>query len=193
MKKVCLVDLDDTLGDLKNPMMEALGKHTGVDIHWSTWEAFDVPKIHDSGYSFINQLKMLGYYVVIITARGWHPDAFNLTDNWVREHNLNIDELLVIDNNQSKTDVIKKFNNIAFSVDDRIRNCRDYIQSGLADNVILYSAPWNHYMTRWNRFWKGYDYHYRVNDLHEIFELLDIFSSSCYYDYHIVEACRNQK
>jgi hypothetical protein len=53
-------------------------------------------------------------------------------------------------------------------VDDRIKHCREYTQSGKINNVIVYDAPWNTHMTRWNKYWKGYDYNIRIKDLNEI-------------------------
>lgn len=193
---VCIVDLDDTLGDLKNPMMEALKSATGKDIHWSKWDSFDVPSlygitqqdflnicinenilekviIHDSSYKFLNDLHKLNYYTVLITARGWHPQGKEITKKWVADHNLDIDELIVVEIDQSKTDVITKFDNIIFSIDDRIKHCREYIQSGLVKHVLVYDAPWNSHMTKWNPFWKGDDYHERIYDLHEIIDHVD--------------------
>jgi hypothetical protein len=191
MNSICLIDLDDTLVDLKEPLMEALNKNTKKDIHWSKWYTFDVPKlydithdefikicitenviekavIHNKSYEFLDKLNKLGLYTVLITARGWHPDAINLTEHWVSEHNLNIDELIIVGVNESKIHSIKKFNNIIFSVDDRIKHCREYTQSGKINNVIVYDAPWNTHMTRWNKYWKGYDYNIRIKDLNEI-------------------------
>jgi len=190
---VCLVDLDDTLGDLKQPMMEALNAFTGKNIHWSQWNTFDVPQlyglsneeflkmcidsdilnkviIHDSSYKFLNDLRKLGYYTVLITARGWHPEGKSITESWVSEHNLDIDELIVVGVDQSKTDVITKFDNIVFSIDDRIKHCREYMQSGMIRHVLVYNAPWNEHMTKLNPFWGGNDYHERIIDLHEIID-----------------------
>ena len=46
MRPIALVDLDDTLGDLKNPMMDALNRVTGKNIHWSSWTTFNVPELY---------------------------------------------------------------------------------------------------------------------------------------------------
>lgn len=195
-KPVCLVDLDDTLGDLKTPMMDALNRHTKQDIHWSKWNTFDVPElygisydefmdllideqviekvvVHDSSYKFLNDLHKLGYYTVLITARGWHPQGHKVTSKWVEDHNLDIDELIVVDAHQSKTDVIGKFDNIVFSIDDRIKHCREYMQTGLINHVLVYDAPWNTHMGQWNQWWEGNDYHERIYNLNEIIEHVD--------------------
>jgi 5'(3')-deoxyribonucleotidase len=191
MKNVCLIDLDDTLGDLKLPMMQALNRATGKDMHWSDWDTYDVPDlydvtherfldilinehviestvIHDSSYEFLNSLNDMDFHTVLITARGWHPKGTEITEKWITSHNLDVDELIVVDADQSKTDVINKFGTIEFSVDDRIKHCREYTQCGKVNSVILYDAPWNSHMTRWNEYWGGHDYDYRVDDLNTI-------------------------
>lgn len=195
-QNVCVVDLDDTLGDLKEPMMQALNRVTGKNIHWSEWNRFDVSNIygltdtemlsvlegeyvleqviiHDSSYKFLNDLHGLGYYTVLVTARGWHPKGKEITEQWVSDHSLDIDELIVVGVDQSKTDVIDKFDNIVFSIDDRIKHCREYTQCGKIQHVLLYDTPWNAHMSRWNPYWFGYDYDERIYDLHEIIEHID--------------------
>jgi 5'(3')-deoxyribonucleotidase len=196
MNNVCIIDLDDTLGDLKNPMMQALNRSTGKTLHWRDWDTYDVPDIydishtkfleilidehviestiiHDSSYEFLDKLNTMDYHVALITARGWHPNGVDITEKWITSHNLNIGELIVVDANQSKTDVINKFGIIDFSVDDRIKHCREYTQYGKVNNVILYDAPWNTHMTRWNPYWGGHDYNFRVDDLNKIMLYLD--------------------
>lgn len=193
MQNVCLIDIDDTLGDLKNPMMYALNKHTGKNFHWSDWKEFDIPKIyditceqffeycqrenvlsnikpHDEAHAFLKNLRKLNTYIVLITARGWHPNGEAITCDWINEHELDIDELIIIPEHGNKADVIKKFNNIMFSVDDRIRNCRDYMNSELVDKVFIYTAPWNSHMNNWNHVGGGFDYHYRIRNLNDIFK-----------------------
>lgn len=193
MKNICLVDLDDTLADFKTPMMNALNRVTGQNIHWSAYDTFNVAElygmempefmqmlideqvienteIHPSSRQFLKDLHDLDYHTVLITARGWHPYGRALTQQWVAEHEIDwhIDELIVVDADQSKTDVIKKFGNIKFSIDDRIKHCREYTQTGNIEHVLVYDQPWNTNLTRWNHDWGGHDYDERITDLHEI-------------------------
>lgn len=191
MYNVALVDLDDTLADFRTPMIEIVNRVTGRD---TVWDGYDIPEdaglthdefidilireniigqigIHDSSRKFLNDLHKLDYYTVLITARGWHPYGRALTQQWVAEHELDIDELIVVDAHQSKTDVIGKFgNDIKFSVDDRMKHCREYSQTGCINHVLLYDAVWNRGMTRWNTDWNGNDYDERIFDLNEIVE-----------------------
>lgn len=187
----CLIDLDDTLGDFKDPLMKALNKATGKRIHWSKWTNFDVPelyeishddfldicikekvientKVNETSASFLSDLKYFGYHNILITARGWHPNGRELTEQWLSDNELIIDEVIVVDVHQSKVDSIAHIDGIEFSVDDRIKHCREYMQSNKVKYVVLYDAPWNSYMNRWNHFWGGYDYHMRVDDLTRI-------------------------
>ena len=132
-------------------------------------------EINTSSRQFLKDLHDLDYHTVLITARGWHPYGRALTQQWVCEHSLDwdIDELIVVDADQSKTDVIKKFGKIKFSIDDRIKHCREYTQTGNIEHVLVYDQPWNTDLTRWNHEWGGNDYDERIHDLHEIIEHLD--------------------
>ena len=193
MRNVCLIDLDDVLGDFANPMIRALNAATGKNISRSDCTSFDVKpvfdisdkefldilinggiientEIHESSYKFLSDLHVLNYYTVLITARGWHPNANALTEQWVADHALDIDELIVVDMHQSKADVVKKFSSITFSIDDRIKHCREYTQAGIIEHVLLYDAPWNTNLTSWNTDWDGHDYDERILDLHEIID-----------------------
>jgi hypothetical protein len=177
-------------------MMHALNQKTGKNLHWSSYSTYDIPtlygldkdeflqlliddkvieqaEIHDSSYQFLSDLHALNYYVVLITARGWHPQGAAITEQWVLDHKLNVDELIVVGADQSKTEVTEKFGDIVFSIDDRIKHCREYTQTGRVKHVLVYDAPWNAHMTRWNSDWEGYDYDERIYDLHEIIKHVD--------------------
>lgn len=191
---VALVDLDDTLADFRTPMIATVNRVTGRD---TVWEGYDIPPesglthdefidilieediigqigIHDSSRKFLNDLHRLDYYTVLITARGWHPEGRARTQQWVAEHELDIDELIVVDAHESKTDVITKFgDDITFSIDDRMKHCREYSQTNNIDHVLLYDAIWNNNMTPWNTDWEGYDYDERIFDLSEIIAHVD--------------------
>lgn len=196
-KPVCLIDLDDTLADLKEPMMKAMNAHTGKSIHWSTWADFDVSgiyevpseeflqvciddfvleraEIHDSTYNFMNILKRNGAYVVLITARGWHPRGGEITEEWILGHSLDVDEVIVVGEHESKAGVMAKhFDRVSFTVDDRMKHCREYKQSGIVDTTVVYTTPWNEYKTSYNPFIGTYDFDLRVRDLNEILFHLD--------------------
>lgn len=191
MYNVALVDLDDTLADFRTPMIATVNRVTGRD---TVWEGYDIPAhaglthtefidiliqediisqigIHDSSHKFLNDLHRLNYYTVLITARGWHPEGRELTQQWVDKHGLDIDELIVVDAHESKTDVIAKFgDDIKFSIDDRMKHCREYSQTNSINHVLLYNAIWNENMGRWNTDWNGYDYDERIFDLSEIID-----------------------
>lgn len=191
MRNVCLIDLDDVLGDFANPMIRALNDATGKNLSRNDCKSFDVTpaygishdefldilingkiiektEIHESSHKFLKDLHTLNYHTVLITARGWHPNGNALTEQWVADHKLDIDELIVVDMHQSKADTVRKFKNITFSIDDRIKHCREYTQSGIIDHVLLYDAPWNRNLIPWNSDWGGCDYSERIFNLHEI-------------------------
>jgi hypothetical protein len=195
MKNICLVDLDDTLIDLKEPMKWAMDSETGKDIPWQNWDHFDVPSIyglsqdeflelcirhkvlenaiiHSQSHRFLQDLNNLGYYTVLITARGWHPQGKEITEQYIIDHNLEVDELILVGVDESKAELARKFGNIKFTIDDRMKHCREYMKSGIVENVLLYDAPWNSYMSRLNPFVGGYDYHERIKNLHEIIRYL---------------------
>jgi uncharacterized HAD superfamily protein len=128
--------------------------------------------VNPESQKLLEGLHKLNYYNVLITARKWHPDGERITYKWVEDNDLEVDEIIFVGVNDSKTDAIRSLKNIKFSIDDRIKHCREYTQSDMVEHVLVKDAPWNTHMTRWNEFWGGYDYDARINSLDEVLTTL---------------------
>ena len=184
--KTIVLDCDDVLANARIPFAEVISNKTNRFVHfseWNRWEAcvenhnitFDdiIPQIlltkvleklePEVGAAIVtNMFKLLGYRIVVVSARGFHPNAYNVTHNWLNKHNITFDELIITPQNGNKAEVISKLGEVELFVDDNIRNVLSV--SGL-DNVnqsVVMNMPWN----------KLDLYDYRVDKLSDVIKLL---------------------
>lgn len=190
-KGVIVFDLDDTLINLKEELYRVLDENYGHDKyvpHWSEWDVYNaevsvgcthedlvrmagddktwrVTKPHLFAPYILRELRLMGYYVVILTARGnFVPDAFNETEKYLKEYDLEYDELIVSDVKANKMDWLTHHDQILLTIDDSVKNCHDFMESGKVEHVVLHAMPNN----------KGCTEFPRVHNLYQIFPILDI-------------------
>lgn len=178
--KIAICDLDDCLSDSRTPIMESLNASTGKNIHWNEWHTYDLattygikPKemfksLLESNFiettiadpdavELIRKLKAAGYYIIIITARGWHENAFTITEKWLRDNNIPFDELHVTTFNEPKSIKVLHFKNIDIAIDDAYHNILDYESTGKVKHSILMHQPWNKNIKHDKRIYKMTD------------------------------------
>lgn len=88
----------------------------------------------------------LGYNNILITARGWHPDAWNITQSKLREFDLNhlIQRVFIVTPTDCKAQILQQsvgVEKIALFVEDSFPNAIKAHQSGIP--VALVETPWN--------------------------------------------------
>lgn len=168
------IDIDDVLADLSPGLYASLKKRypeiTPVS-DWSTYSFIDRFGIsHDdflqhiiddnllSGISPIagaadamKDLKRAGAKLVMITSRGYHPDAFSVTEQWLRKHDVPCDDLIIVPAGQTKDQASKHLYPKGFHLmmDDHAKNLIDMKRAGLIDNQALINMPWNQSFTQY--------------------------------------------
>lgn len=83
----------------------------------------------------INQLHRDGHYIFIVTARDfeYHKDPYKQSKDWLNEHHIYFDELIVNARNKGKICADYK---IDLLIDDNVGNCMEANQYGI--NTILF-------------------------------------------------------
>ncbi len=198
MKKLFIFDIDDVIYDLKTMMYEALKAHTGKDIHPNTWKTLNMNEVFDldykevvdvflkhnvltSGqlnfgiYPLLDYLKKNNIETKAVTARGWHPDADNVTQAFFEQHDIKMGGVKVIKYTEKKSDYIAQLTdyNIVGYVDDSDRHIMETKLAchGNVKNYFIQDQPWNRHvaidtgMTR-------------INDISEIKQHLEIYLGS---------------
>ena len=101
---------------------------------------------------YINKLKKDGNEIYIISGRdnGEYSDPYNMTINWLKEHNIPYDKLILTNayKHQEKADICKEFG-IDILIDDSINVCTKCSENNI--ECILFETPYNLKENRFNR------------------------------------------
>ena len=159
-----ILDLDDVLANLRETLYQILHRTTRIDKHWRDWAHYDLREHFQVDNAFLDSifkreqalescqpepgaaemtqaLSELGFELVIITARGWHPSASELTRDWLQRHGIQHDRLHVTQLGGNKLEVLSDTDTIALAVDDHPNNLRRYRHAGIP--ALMPSMPWN--------------------------------------------------
>lgn len=164
-----VIDLDDTLLDMRTTLMGVLNEHTGLDLHWKNWQSLTAEEVygvsqkdffkvttekkviermqpHPEAQRFLFNLKFRGLKVVLLTARSWHPNGAAVTKKFLRDQQLPYDELIVCDVESHKYEYItEQMGPVLFTVDDSVRHSNGFnaMEERRPHYVFGYSHPWN--------------------------------------------------
>jgi uncharacterized HAD superfamily protein len=165
--KSIVLDIDDTVGNLKERLQEIYRRATGnQEIKYTDWSDYNAKdrygitsdqlsqlfiednslalmKPHDGLIEVTAILKARGYNVEFVTARGWCPDAYDITKKWLDDHYVSYDRINIVPLFECKERVTRHIENIALFVDDRYDHCTAMMNSGRVKHTLLYSQPWN--------------------------------------------------
>ncbi len=168
MKQI-IIDIDDTILDLAPSLVRVFNNLTGKNLtvkDWTSYSVYELYGISREDYlaactkenilhtaepvtlakEIIDRIKNKGYHIKFLTARGWHKDAHNITENWLINNGIYFDELHVVPFNKSKADyTIENWPNTMFDaiIDDNAHHIQDFIDKKLALQVFLINQPWN--------------------------------------------------
>jgi len=158
-----VIDCDDVVANIRETVAQAMMAETGQDRPWQQWDTYDLSKIYgltNWSSSFlehrvleratpepgarlaIRTAREMGYRVMMLTARGWHPDGEALTRDWLEAHQLEVDELQIVPVDASKVQALKGVA-VEYFLDDNPRHIREAEYADHIFNPILVSRPWN--------------------------------------------------
>lgn len=163
-KKWAVFDMDDVLTDFAQSSYETMVRLGYPDIPVSEWKNYEINNIYGlkSHQEFIDMMinedilsnskikegvietlqsfKDAGFHTGILTARGWHPYAKKLTDNFVEEHHLPIDKVVIAGHHtQGKLFYASEFfqeGEIVCYVDDSPKHIKDFKNAGLYSHLM---------------------------------------------------------
>lgn len=165
---IVVFDCDDVLANMREPLSHVVSTVTNRFAHWSEWEEWGacvddyditfydiIPHIlkHNileqlvpdpDAVEVTSKLQELGFEIVIVTARGFHPNAQAMTTDWLHRHDIKHDRVLITDPHTPKSNVIELLGPVEIYIDDNSDHIRDVIQ--LCNNVnttVIRSMPWN--------------------------------------------------
>ncbi|MBD8089297.1 hypothetical protein IFT48_04820 [Pseudomonas fluorescens] len=166
--KYCAIDMDDVLGSFSAVLCPALNQAFKRKLSVDNWLNFNMTGLY--GITFeqffdviisqdllskmvpypdtrraLSRLRDAGYIIVLITSRGYHPDALALTQAWLKAHDLAYDHLIIKPEGLSKAQAAKPYypQGFEFVVDDFDENLDHMREAGMAKELILIDQPWN--------------------------------------------------
>lgn len=156
MKKIIGIDIDGVLNNYPNTWVSYLNTTLGTDFR-TLYEAKDTlpyskykklkSGYRDNGFSeklepkegaveFLQSLKSMGYYIIIITSRpiDEHNSLLQQTTEWLKSKNLYYDFLYF--SHSKHLDIIRKFKRIEFLVEDNLKFANDVSDHGYPTYLI---------------------------------------------------------
>ena len=159
-----VLDLDDVLANLRESLYQVMFRATGIDNHWRNWRHYDLTRHFATDYDAVHDilreqcalercqpepdavattqaLHALGYSVTIVTARGWHAQAHELTQTWLDQHRFHYDDLAVVPLGGNKMLALQDQSGVVLAVDDHPSNIKRYEAAGIP--TLMVDRPWN--------------------------------------------------
>lgn len=106
----------------------------------------------------VTRLKEAGYNIAIITARGYHPEAYAVTQEWLRQHGIPVDRLEIVGAGKSKSAVIESIPNLTAYIDDHLAHLEGLRSlAALPDrefDLFVMDRPWNVKDNGFNRLYR---------------------------------------
>lgn len=165
-----IIDLDDVIADAAPEFKITFDRFTGTNIPVSSWTTYnfidqyptlDIDTIVmlmvgdkilerckpiNKAIESVQALKQYGYNIHIVTSRGLHPNAFNVSKQWLDMYNVPYDTLSVTNYGSLKSTSYNKISTcFAYMFDDNIANIADAGRNNVITPILI-SQPWSkHY------------------------------------------------
>lgn len=169
-----LFDLDDVMANLRTGLQTALFGKTALDVPVESWTKWDITEIYqishkelldviidqsllemaaieDGVHEILEMAGDLGLKTGIVTARGWHPNGHTVTQEWLSKKNIRVDDLVLVNHAQKKSDVLARYEHVHLFVDDHVKNLDDMAATGRVEHILLFDRPWNRHDSRYDR------------------------------------------
>lgn len=167
MNNWIVFDVDDVLCNFRESLYCSF-KSIGKDVHWSQWTKYaslelygltteqelhhhmathkvlENSKVEDGVPEFLEEFKLAGFNIGLLTARAWHKNGKNITEEFVHNNKLSVDKIVISGlHTDKKSAHIDKFTgHITAYVDDSIHHIEDFISKGVSNSYLM-NRPWN--------------------------------------------------
>lgn len=163
-KQTIVLDCDDVLINLRVSLFKAIEKEYGVDI--SNTPSYDLHnmlginikqffecllkhKAVETSFLDLGVMQSIDYMkqhynLVMVSARGWHPKAEELTRETLNSCDIELDDYIFLKPGQEKFKVIhERLGKCYLIIDDHYNHCYQALLSGAVTKAIIPRRPWN--------------------------------------------------
>lgn len=166
-------DLDEVVAVLRDPMATGLSKIRGHQLDWREWKHYDffdkyttrerflemiveerileTCDIEPDAAEAIERLQREGVQVGIFTARGYHPEAKKVTEDWLSGKGVRVDLVEIIGLGQSKFEAIARVPGLTNYIDDHLDHLHGLEAISNRVNRYVMDRPWNTHDTSFQR------------------------------------------
>lgn len=167
--KTIVWDCDDVLANMRDMICSTLAPHFGVTSNWRIWTSYNfgeavaqkgaaaifaglittklLENLQPESYAqeILSEAKLLGYQNIILTSRGWHPAAEQVTTAWLQHHRLDrlIDKLIITPYPAEKYPYIDQLSDVRLFVEDSAAHCVLAKAYSAVSEIVLIRRPWN--------------------------------------------------
>lgn len=166
-KKIAIIDCDDVIVNLKDHLLISLNEEFGRDYKPEEWVTYDLTELYevdfdnilelfhkydiigsskpfDYSLDAVNKLQEMGFECHLLTARGWHKNALELTQNSLEGWGFKMDEIHILPNGINKGQYLRlKGLGGDFFIDDNFEHARSVAMTNKVDKVYLRNESWN--------------------------------------------------
>lgn len=167
MREPVIVDIDDVLMELRSLLSSSLSEVSGKNICYTDWnsnklhEVYDIPQHkvietwieheileraapEEDAVEAMTLLREAGYPTVLVTKRGWHPNADSITFASLCNFKIPFDFLRVVGFQESKQSVYSPmYRSYSAMIDDQPSNLDEAVDSNQVRQTHLVCRPWN--------------------------------------------------
>lgn len=168
-EKFIIFDMDDVVAQMREVLTEFFnGVSKNGYVHHKDWHTLDCKELYgvdfdpqamidekiiercepeaDAKETF-DKLHEMGFKIVVATARGWHPQGAELTEEWLHKHDLHQDEIHAVSlSGKGKTEVFDKVaqrGRIAGFIDDQDKYLSQSHSHDGVEKTFAMNRPWN--------------------------------------------------
>ncbi|MBO9471038.1 hypothetical protein J7355_13135 [Endozoicomonas sp. G2_2] len=160
------LDCDDTLVNLRDPMMAMLNRLSHRQSHWQEWADYHLHRryrmtpcrlldlVIEQGVleqarpepgaaAAVQALREAGFRIEVWTARRFHPDALKITAETLSPLGIEPDNIRLFRLTESKARRMIQREDVRWLVDDCPRHARWLHRRGHGDRIVVPALPWN--------------------------------------------------
>jgi uncharacterized HAD superfamily protein len=108
-------------------------------------------KPYDDAAFGLTRLQEAEVNIAAVTARGFHPHAYEITREWFKIHRIPLDDLQVVGASESKQRAIMSLPNVIGHLEDYVPHLECLREAGFTGAMVVRDQPWNRHTNKFTR------------------------------------------
>lgn len=108
-----------------------------------SYKVLETATAHYGAAEAITRAIAEGCAIALITARGFHPNAEDVTRAWLEQNGIHVDYLILVGPNETKIKALLSLPNVIAYVDDYLSHLESLTAAEMSIPLFLMDQPWN--------------------------------------------------